>query len=99
MASAACQIQTQADGTVSRISFGLGGVDGTPLTFAELASQIVGQKMSADTAKQVAHQAAQLSQPGSDMHATGAYRKHLAEILLTRALIDAYAQACRSLPV
>ena len=97
MASAACQIQTQTDGRVTRISFGLGGVDGTPLTFPELASQLVGQTINPDTAKQVAHQAAQQSQPGSDMHATGAYRKHLAEVLLTRALLDAYAQTSFSL--
>ena len=99
MASAACQIQTHADGTLLRISFGLGGVDGTPLTFPKLASQLVGQTMKADTAKQVARQAAQLSQPGSDMHASGAYRKHLAAVLLTRALLDAYAQATRSIHV
>ncbi len=93
MASAACQIQTNADGVISRLSFGMGGVDGTPLAFPQLANTLVGQKLTAELAQATAHQAAQTSQPGSDMHATAAYRKHLAEILLSRALLSAYAQA------
>lgn len=94
MASAACQIQVNPQGTISRISFGMGGVDGKPLTFPELASQLTGQKLSSEMAKEVAHQAANECQPGSDMHASAAYRKYLAGILLGRALESAYAQAC-----
>jgi CO/xanthine dehydrogenase FAD-binding subunit len=94
MASAACQIQTHEDGRIHRISFGVGGVDGTPLAFPELATSLVGQTLNAEKAKQVSHEAVQSSQPGSDMHATAAYRKHLAEVLLSRALTTAYAEAC-----
>ena len=94
MASAACQIQTHEDGRIRRISFGIGGVDGTPLVFPELAKSLEGQVLSTESALHVAHVAAQSSQPGSDMHATAAYRKHLAQVLLSRALLSAYAEAC-----
>jgi len=93
MASAACQIQTCEEGRVRRISFGLGGVDGTPLAFPDLAKTLVGQTLSHDKARHISHEAVQSTQPGSDMHATAAYRKHLAEILLCRALLTAYAEA------
>ena len=97
MASAACQIQTHEDGRVHRISFGLGGVDGTPLAFPDLAKTLIGQTISPDQARHIAHEAVQSTQPGSDMHASAAYRKHLAEVLLCRALETAYAQACATL--
>lgn len=93
MASAACQLQTTADSSIARISLGLGGVDGTPLVFPALAQSLVNQKLTPELAAQVAHAAAQNSQPGNDMHASAEYRKHLAAALLTRALMSAYAQA------
>ncbi len=89
MASAACQVQLDAQGLVARASFGLGGVSGTPLVFAELAQQLVGQRLSPELAKDVAHAAAQTCDPGSDMHASADYRRHLAAALLARVLLQA----------
>jgi len=89
MASAACQVQRDANGRVVRASFGLGGVSGTPLVFSDLAQQLVGQHLNAALAKDVAHAAAQTCDPGNDMHASADYRRHLAAVLLTRALLEA----------
>jgi carbon-monoxide dehydrogenase medium subunit/2-furoyl-CoA dehydrogenase FAD binding subunit len=86
MASAACQLQMNADGTCRRAAFGLGGVDGMPLAFPELASQLVGQRINARLADEVAHAAAAQAQPGSDLHADVEYRRHLATVLLARVL-------------
>ena len=93
MASAACQIQTTSDGVIARISFGLGGVDGTPLVYPDLADSLLKQRLTPELAKQVAHSAAQRTQPGNDMHASAEYRKHLAQTLMTRALMSAYQQS------
>lgn len=93
MASAACQLQTTFEGAISKVSFGLGGVDGTPRVYPELAASLIGQHMSPALAQQVAHEAAQQTQSGSDMHASAAYRKHLAQALLTRALLSAYQES------
>ena len=89
MASAACQVQLDAQGLVARASFGLGGVSGTPLAFADLAQQLVGQRLTPELAKEVAHTAAQTCDPGSDMHASAEYRRHLAAALLARVLLQA----------
>lgn len=88
MAAAACQIQLDAEGVCRRAAFGLGGVDGTPLAFPELARQLVGQRITASLARDVAHAAAAQTSPGSDMHADAAYRQHLATVLLQRILTN-----------
>jgi len=93
MASAACQLQIDADGICRRAAFGLGGVDGTPRAFPELAAQVVGKRIDAALAQEVAHAAAQQVEPGSDMHADAEYRRHLASVLLARILQRAAARA------
>jgi len=84
MASAACQIQLDPSGIIQRVSFGLGGVDGTPKVFPHLATQMVGQKFSELHMQDIAQEAISECEPGSDMHASSAYRKHLAQALLCR---------------
>lgn len=95
MASAACQLQVAGDGRIRRISFGLGGVDGRPMAFPGLAAQLLGQTLNAPRAREVARAAASGCAPGSDMHASAAYRTHLAGVLLERVLLQAHAQALR----
>lgn len=93
MASAACQIQLDDAGRLSRAAFGLGGVSGTPLAFPVLAQQLRGQVLTPALAQEVAHAAARECDPGSDMHASAEYRRHLAAVLLARVLQQAAAQA------
>ncbi len=93
MASAACQLQVDASGVLTRASFGLGGVDGAPLAFPELAKQLCGQRMSPALARDLAQAAAKESNPGSDIHGTAEYRRHLAGVLLARALQQAAQEA------
>ena len=94
MASAGCQLQLDADGICCRAAFGVGGVDGTPLAFPELAQQLVGQRIDADLAADVAHTALQQTEPGSDLHANADYRRHLGVVMLKRVLLKA-AQAAQ----
>jgi CO/xanthine dehydrogenase FAD-binding subunit len=93
MASAACQLQLDGQGTVSAISFGLGGVGGVPLTFPTLAAQLIGQALTPALAKDVAQAAAAQSEPGNDMHASAPYRRHLSAVLLERVLRQSATQA------
>lgn len=87
MASAACQLQCDADRVVRRAAFGLGGMDGTPRTFPALAAQVVGLRLSPDAAREIAHAAAAQTQPGSDVHAAADYRRELGAVLLARVLL------------
>lgn len=93
MASAACQVQLNAQGQVSRLSLGAGGVGGTPLVFTHLTDQLIGQTLTADKAREIAQLAARECEPGSDMHAGAAYRTHLAAVLMARVLMQAAQKA------
>jgi CO/xanthine dehydrogenase FAD-binding subunit len=93
MASAACQIQFDAQGKVLRAAMGLGGVSGTPLAFPELARKLIGLTLTKEFISEIAHTASQASDPGGDMHASGEFRQHLAGVLLSRVLTQAAAQA------
>lgn len=86
MAAAACQLQLDEDGVCRRAAIGLGGVDGVPRAFPELAQQLIGQRIDPSVAQEVAHCAAMQTEPGSDLHADAAYRRHLAAVMLARAL-------------
>lgn len=89
MASAACQLQIGRDGLCRRAAIGMGGVGGTPLAFPEVAERLVGQRMGAALARDVAHACAERTEPGSDLFADVAYRRHLAAVLMTRVLLRA----------
>jgi carbon-monoxide dehydrogenase medium subunit/2-furoyl-CoA dehydrogenase FAD binding subunit len=89
MASAACQLQMGADGICRRAAIGMGGVDGTPLAFPEVAERVVGQRIGAALARDIAHACAERTEPGSDLFADAAYRRHLAAVLMTRVLLRA----------
>jgi len=89
MASAACQLQMGADGICRRAAIGMGGVDGTPLAFPAQAERLVGQRIGAALARDIAHACAERTEPGSDLFADAAYRRHLAAVLMTRVLLRA----------
>ncbi len=95
MASAACQLQLNPSGRITRANFGLGGVSGTPLVFPRLSAALLGQRMTPELAQTTAQAAARECDPGSDMHASAAYRRHLAAVLLQRVLQQAAQQAAQ----
>lgn len=97
MASAACQLQLDASGICRRSALGLGGVAGTPLAFPDLAEELLGRHLTPALAQDIAEAAAARTEPGSDTHADAAYRRHLAAVLLRRALLRAASQAAPAL--
>lgn len=92
MASAACQLELDEAGVCRRAAFGVGGVDGTPRAFPELAQALVGRRIDAALARDLANSALSQTEPGSDLHADAEYRRHLGVVMLTRVLLQA-AQA------
>jgi CO/xanthine dehydrogenase FAD-binding subunit len=93
IASAACQVQLDDEGVCRRAAIGLGGMAGTPLAFPELARGLVGRRIDARLAAAIAHAAAEESYPGSDLYADAPYRRHVARVLMARALERAAAAA------
>ena len=93
MAAAAAQIAVDDDGHCTRVTFGVGGAAPTPIAFPELAQSLVGHRVDKAKAHAVAQDAAAALEPDSDIHATAAYRQHLAGVLMTRVLQQAYEAA------
>jgi carbon-monoxide dehydrogenase medium subunit/2-furoyl-CoA dehydrogenase FAD binding subunit len=91
MASAACQLQIDENGVCQRAAIGIGGLDGVPRSFPELAQQLVGQRIDARIARELAHCAVQQTEPGSDLHADAEFRRQLAVVMLSRVLQAASA--------
>jgi len=97
MASAAAQIRIDAAGVCRQAAFGLGGVDGVPRSFPELARRLEGKRPDDGLLHELAEDAAAACEPGSDLHATAEYRRHLAAVLARRVLRQAAQSAAASL--
>jgi CO/xanthine dehydrogenase FAD-binding subunit len=97
MVAAAAQIAVDDDGHCTRVTFGVGGAAPMPVAFPELARSLVGHLLDKTKSRAVAQEAAAALEPDSDIHASAAYRRHLASVLVTRVLQQAY-DAARSVP-
>jgi CO/xanthine dehydrogenase FAD-binding subunit len=93
MVAAAAQIAIDGDGRCVRAAFGLGGVGGTPLAFPKIAARLVGTRLDDAVVKDAAQAAATETDPGSDLHASAEYRRHLAGVLAARVLREAHERA------
>ena len=93
MVAAAAQVALDGDGRCVRAVFGLGGVGGTPLAFPKVAARLVGDKLDDRAIDAAAATAAAETEPGTDLHATAEYRRHLACVLAARALRAAREKA------
>jgi CO/xanthine dehydrogenase FAD-binding subunit len=93
MVAAAAQVALDSAGRCTRAAFGLGGTGGTPLAFPRIAERLAGSRLDDQAIDGAAADAAKESQPGSDLHATKEYRRHLARVLASRALREARDRA------
>ncbi len=95
MVAAAAQVALDADGRCTRVAFGLGGAGGTPMAFPKIAARLIGAKLEDKAIEDAASDAAKECDPGADLHATKEYRRHLARVLVARALGEACESAKR----
>ena len=93
MVAAAAQLALDADSRCTRAAFGLGGVGGVPLAFPKIAARLAGTKLDDKAIGDAASEAAKATEPGSDLHATKEYRRHLARVLAGRVLREARDRA------
>lgn len=91
--AAAAQVAVDDSGRCTRVSFGIGGAGPAPVAFPKLAARLVGTGLENDAVQSAVHEAAAALEPGTDTHATAAYRRHLARVLAARVLQGAYATA------
>lgn len=93
MASAAAQVQLDDAGLCKRAALGVGGVDGVPLALPVLAERLVGKRPGDDLVRAIAADASRACEPGSDIHASADYRRHLVTVLVERVLRQTLATA------
>lgn len=80
-------------GTVAEARIALSGVDQTPVRASAAEATLVGQAPSPELWAAAAADGARDLEPPSDLHGTSAYRRHLAGVLIRRALEEASARA------
>lgn len=93
MVAAAAQISLDGDGRCERASFGLGGGGSTPRAFPDIAKRLIGTPLEEGAVKSAADEAAKAVDFYDDLHASAAYRRHLAAVLAARALRAAHERA------
>lgn len=91
--AAAAQVCLDGEGRCTRAAFGLAGVGLAPMAFPDIASRLVGTRVEDEALNAAANDAAAGCEPGSDLHASADYRRHLARVLAARALRSAAEKA------
>jgi len=89
---AAALLDVGADNVVRRATLTLFGVGASALRVEAAEARLVGHPLDAHAIRGAAA-AAWLIEPISDIHASGEYRRHLAQVLSSRALNDAARRA------
>jgi len=92
LAGAVVLLDVGSDATVRRIALALFGVAATVLRVSAAETRMMGQPLDTGLILSAAG-AAWLVEPISDVHASGDYRRHLAQVLSARALTDAAHRA------
>jgi aerobic carbon-monoxide dehydrogenase medium subunit len=88
---AAALLDLAPDQTIRRAALALCGVGTGPLRMTEAERMLTGKRLDRAVA-QAAAAAVKAIKPVSDIHASADYRRHLAEVLVFRALRDAAAR-------
>jgi CO/xanthine dehydrogenase FAD-binding subunit len=95
LVAAAAQVALDEEGCCLRASFGVGGADATPVVFEQLAETLIGSRLDDAIVAGAAERGAALLDPGEDLHASVEYRRHLARVLVARALGEARDRAAQ----
>ena len=92
LAGAVALLEVGADGIVQRAGLTLFGVATSPVRVEAAEARLTGQPLDAAAIRAAAATARQIESL-SDIHASGDYRRHLAQVLSSRALNDAAQRA------
>ncbi|MFC5992856.1 FAD binding domain-containing protein [Pseudonocardia hispaniensis] len=93
LAAAAAVVELDADGRFVRPAVGVAGIAATPVRASDVEQALTGQQADPDTIAVAARHVAPVVTAAEDLHASAAYRRHLAVTVVQRALIAAVADA------
>jgi carbon-monoxide dehydrogenase medium subunit len=89
LVGAAAIVTLAPDGTIADARLGFTGVAPTPRRVADAEAVLRGRSPSADAFSDAAARVRAVLDPASDLHATAAYRTHVAGVLTAQVLADA----------
>ena len=92
IAGAAAQVALDADGRCVRAALGTSSAP-IPQAHADIAERLVGTALDDDTIAAAAAAVRAAVEPDADLHASAAYRRHLAGVMARRALMAAREEA------
>jgi aerobic carbon-monoxide dehydrogenase medium subunit len=93
MVGVASLVRLASDGGIGEARLAYTGVGATPVRAHDAERGLVGQPTTEDTFAAAAERAVQALDPQADVHATAAYRRHVAGVLTRRALAKAVERA------
>jgi CO/xanthine dehydrogenase FAD-binding subunit len=82
-----------ADGRIRAARVGMMGVADTPVRRAQAESVLAGQALTDEVVARAVRAACESLEPRQDLHASPAYRRHLAGVMFERTLRRAWARA------
>jgi carbon-monoxide dehydrogenase medium subunit len=97
MAGVAASLTLDHNGRISDARLALSGVASIPLRAGAAEAALIGAAPGDETFLAAASEATVLLDPPDDIHATAAYRKHIAGVLVRRALRAAHLRAAARL--
>ena len=89
MVAVCALVKKGADGTCEDVRIGLTHMGSTPLRATAAEQALRGQPLEAERIRAAAEQAAEGTEPPTDLNATADYKRHLARVLCRRALEQA----------
>jgi aerobic carbon-monoxide dehydrogenase medium subunit len=89
MVAVGALVKKAADGSCEDVRIGLTHMSSTPLRATAVEEALRGQPLTADTIAAAAENAADGTEPPSDLNASQDYKRHLARVLTRRALTAA----------
>jgi len=93
VAAAAAAITLSADDAITDARLALGAVAPVPLRAAAAEALLPGHHLTEELLQEVGATAAREVQPINDLRASAEYRRHLVDVLVQRALRNAFARA------
>jgi aerobic carbon-monoxide dehydrogenase medium subunit len=92
MVAVSALVKKGGDGSCADVRVGLTHMGSTPLRATAVEEALRGQPLNADTIAAAAENAAEGTEPPSDLNASQDYKRHLARVLTKRALTAAASQ-------
>ena len=91
MVGVSALVKKAADGTCEDVRVGLTHMSSVPLRATAVEEALRGQPLDANSIAAAAENAAEGTEPPTDLNASADYKRHLARVLTRRALTDAVA--------